>query len=129
MRTIFAALLLVATWTPPAPAWTPEQVEALIVATAHAYGVPARPLVALAKCESRLDPLAVGKAGERGVYQWLPAPPGGLWEHTPAGRAGVTYTDVHADVAMAAWAYSQGDALMARHWVHCWRVARGYAGA
>lgn len=125
MRPLLAALLLVATYTPPAPAWTPEQVEALIVATAQSYGVPAGPLIALGQCESGLSPASVGKAGERGVFQWLPTPPGGLWEYTPAGRAGVTYLDVHADVGMAAWAYTQGDALMAQHWVACWPRARG----
>ena len=121
-----AAILFAAVFAPPAPGWSAAEVEREIVAAAHSYDVPAAPLIALARCESRLDPSAVGRLGELGVFQWLPTPPGGLWEYTPAGRAGLSPRDVTLDIAMGAWAYAHGgDALMVQHWVACWQVARG----
>ena len=125
MTALLAAVLLVASLVPPAPGWSASEVEREIVAAAHSYDVPAAPLVALARCESRLNPDAVGRAGERGVFQWLPTPPGGLWEYTPAGRAGLSPLDMRLDVAMATWAYRYGgDVLMAEHWT-CWAMVRG----
>ena len=123
-----AAILFAAVFAPPAPGWSAAEVEREIVAAAHSYGVPAAPLVELARCETggTFNPNLVGRAGERGVFQWLPNPPGGLWEYTPAGRAGLSPRDVTLDIAMGAWAYAHGgDALMVQHWVACWQVARG----
>lgn len=45
-------------------------VEAILRAAASEFGVDADELVAIAWCESRFDPLAVGAAGEVGVLQF-----------------------------------------------------------
>lgn len=61
------ALLLLA--TRPALA---QSIEDVILDRAAAHGVSGPALVALAQCESRLDPFAVGSQGEVGLFQLLP---------------------------------------------------------
>lgn len=54
------------------PAIASEDVVATIAERAGAHGVDADRLVALARCESGLDPRAVGSLGEVGLYQLAP---------------------------------------------------------
>lgn len=113
-----AALLLAALAARPSHAqraFTPADVHALIQHYAAAYGVSAPWLLAVAECESGLQPYAVGRLGEVGAFQWHPR---GLWPYTPDGRIGVSPWDVEANIRNAAWAFSRG---LSFHW-SCARV-------
>lgn len=70
------------------PVWPDaDTVRAVIVDRAAAHGVDPALLLCTDRRESRLDPAAVGRRGERGVAQWLP-PAGGrnAWDETSAYR-------------------------------------------
>lgn len=57
---------------PPVSAAERAAVAAIIEAAAREFGQDAALLLKVANCESRLNPRAVGKAGEIGVFQFLP---------------------------------------------------------
>ena len=84
----------------------------IIYQEAARYGVSGDWLYWTAYCESTLNPWAVGRAGERGLFQWHPR---GLWWDTPAGRAGnpIPVGNIRLDISMAAWAFSRG---LSFHW-------------
>lgn len=117
---LLAAGLLVAASFAPVASVTPADVRGWVDQFGAAYRLEVGEFAAVAECESGFDPWAVGAAGELGPYQWLPR--GGLWDWTPAGRAGLSPLAPRLNVAMAAWAFAQGAAWKA-HW-SCW-VARG----
>lgn len=79
------------------------------------YGTNPAVLLAVARCESRFAPYAVGRAGEAGPYQFHPR---GLWWGTPQARAGYSRWNPEATTAAAAWAFSRG---LGRHWT-CYRI-------
>ena len=81
--------------------------EALIRDAAHRHGVDAEWLVAVARCESDLDPAAVGAHGEVGIFQFMP--------ETFRAWGGADVHDPHEQIELAAWAFSQG--LACDHWV------------
>ncbi len=89
-------------------------VAAVVRERAAAHDVSPWLLEALATCESRLDPYAVGAAGELGLLQLHPR---GL---LPAFyRMGFDDPwSVYQQADFAAWAIANG---YARHW-SCWRV-------
>lgn len=87
--------------------------EATIIATiqeaAARYGVSGARLVQVARCESRLVPTAVGRAGEQGIFQLLP---NGLGRNFRA----MGYSDpfnVWESSDFAAWAFANG---LSSHW-------------
>lgn len=97
-----------------------DDVAAEIEQRAAYYGASAGQMLRVARCESRLDPLAVNRgSGATGVFQWHPR---GLWYATPhaqqvnifelyrAGDPDAVYWDLDA----AAWAFSRG---LQGHWV------------
>jgi Transglycosylase SLT domain len=53
---------------------SPEQVVELIKWRAQVHNAPVELMLSVAYCESKYDPNAVGKLGERGIFQWLPGP-------------------------------------------------------
>jgi hypothetical protein len=105
-------------------AWgqTPDDVQVVIREAAATYGVPAAPLVALGRCESRLDPGAVGDSGRsHGLFQLNDLPTGLLWHFLRVG-----YSDAYdvvqaatyvARVASGEWAR---DGVTLRRW-SCYR--------
>lgn len=70
-------------------------------------------------CESRFRPEALGKAGERGIFQWLPQT--WRWYGPRLGYTEEYAWDVVAQSRLAALAWSEGY----QRWWTCWRP---YAG-
>lgn len=64
---------------------TQSPLEELIVAKAIEHGSDPIKVLRVAQCESKLNPNAIGKNGERGIFQWLPGR-GNAWDNTPAYR-------------------------------------------
>jgi hypothetical protein len=89
---------------------TRDQVAAWIHHYAAAEGVPAGWLLAVATCESQLEPYAVGRSGEVGPFQWHPR---GVWSQVPVFRSWWDVYDVRLNVWGAAWAFARG---LAFHW-------------
>lgn len=97
-----------------------EAIERLIIERSGIHGANPTQVLRVARCESRLNPNAIGASGERGIAQWHPR---GIWYSTPAYREQgidirVEYirgnTDaVYFDVDQMAWAFSRG---YASHW-------------
>ena len=108
MATALLCAVLAAPRSAPASTTETDEVLALIVDAAAAYGVPAQRLIDVAWCESRFDRYAVGRAGEVGVFQFLPR--GGIWSITPYGRQGIgpASVSVEEQIEMAAWLFSLG---------------------
>jgi peptidoglycan hydrolase CwlO-like protein len=59
--------------------------------------------LAVAKCESGYNPLAVNRSsGASGLFQFLPS----SWANTPQGKAGQSVFDANANALGAAWYYN-----------------------
>jgi Transglycosylase SLT domain len=61
----------------------PDQIKELITWRAQVHGAPIQLMLNVAYCESKYNPNAVGKRGERGIFQWLPGR-GNAWDATSA---------------------------------------------
>ena len=57
---------------PMVQAQSADEIVDVITTAAGTYGVSGARLLAVARCESRLNPSAVGRAGERGLFQLHP---------------------------------------------------------
>ena len=88
-----------------------REVSAAIHSASLRWGVSEPWLLRVAYCESRYLPWARGRAGEMGLYQYLPAT--WRWMSTEAGWAGASPYDPVAAAAVTAWALSRG---YAGHW-------------
>ncbi|MDE3103183.1 MAG: transglycosylase SLT domain-containing protein [Chloroflexota bacterium] len=90
----------------------PRDDPALVVATIRAaaleFGIDPDRLVAIARCESNLDPLAVGAAGELGIMQFKPAT--FRANAAPLGYRIDQIFDVRAQARTAAQMLSRGQA-------------------
>lgn len=93
-------------------------VTAIIEAAALEFGQDAAFMVKVATCESRLNPRAVGKAGEIGVFQFMPR----TWAKNGArlGYAPSDIWDVRAQARVAAEMFSRSQQWQ---WT-CARTAR-----
>jgi hypothetical protein len=92
-------------------------IEATIRERAEAHGVSPWLLVEMGDCESRLDPLAVGRQGEQGLMQLAPFGLLPLFYQRD-------YTDpwsVYQQADFTAWAISSG---LAGHW-SCYYIVTG----
>jgi hypothetical protein len=76
--------------------------EEIICQAAVNYGQDCQAMINVASCESTLNPNAVGRAGEIGLFQFLP----GTWSSTP--YAGSSPYDPVANANAAAWMWSVG---------------------
>jgi hypothetical protein len=109
MKRLALAILVLVVVLGAGPGHAQEPVVAVIEDRAAAHGVSGSYLVRVARCESNLDPRAVGAAGEQGLFQlharglrplffqWGYADPFNAWES--------------ADFAARAFA-----AGLSRHW-------------
>ena len=80
-----------------------QWVVALITAAARRYGQSPAAMVAVARCESGLNPRAVNRvSGAAGLFQFMPR----TWCTTPYARASVF--DAAANANAAAWMWSVG---------------------
>ena len=94
----------VPTPTPPAaPANPGGSITEIITAAANRYGQSPSAMLAVARCESNLDPNAVNKSsGASGLFQFLP----GTWKTTP--YASYSIFDPWANANAAGWMWSVG---------------------
>ena len=95
----------------------PGAVVAAIRAAAARYGLDPTDLEAIARCESSLRVLAVGRDQELGLFQWKPT----SWQQI-SKASGLEYSidrifDVDAQAELAAWAIANGY----RSWWSCAR--------
>lgn len=92
--------------TPPpaaAPTSSGDSITNIITAAATRYGQPAAAMLAVARCESNLDPTAVNsRSGASGLFQFLP----GTWKTTP--YASHSIFDPWANANAAGWMWSVG---------------------
>ena len=93
--------------TDPAPAddgyYTGDEIVQIIYAAADTYGQSGSAMLAVAQCESLLDPSATNAwSGAAGLFQFLP----GTWATTP--WAGDNMYDPVANANAAAWMWSVG---------------------
>jgi uncharacterized protein YraI len=93
--------------TDPAPAddgvYTGDEIVQIIYAAADTYGQSRSAMLAVAQCESLLDPYATNAwSGAAGLFQFLP----GTWATTP--WAGDNIYDPVANANAAAWMWSVG---------------------
>ncbi len=112
MFTRFALLALVATLSLPAApvaAQNSSYVETVIRDRAAYWGVSGNYLVNVAWCESRLDPGALGRAGEIGVYQLHPYGLLPLFYERGYDNPWSAWQNVD----FAVWAFSRG---LGSHW-------------
>lgn len=89
---------------PPKPAgssYTTQEIIDIIYAAADRYGQPREDMLRVARCESNLDPNAVG-AGSLGLFQFLR----GTWATTP--YASYDIFDPWASANAAGWMWSVG---------------------
>lgn len=86
-----------------------EEVQAIIREAAATHGVSGDRLIQVAHCESRFNPHAVGRAGEQGLFQLLPA---GLGRTFRTMGYGDPFNAREAS-DFAAWAFAHG---LSRHW-------------
>lgn len=94
----------------------PNDVRATILDRAAAHGAPGAKLVALADCETDLDPNRVGDQGELGVFQLHPR--GKLLEFYERGYTNPTSVWQQADYVSQVVIEEGADA-----WVTCGRIA------
>lgn len=96
-----------------AAAQSQDEIAATIQDAAARHGVSGDRLVALARCESRLSVTAVGRAGERGLFQLHPQ--GLLRDFYAQGFS--DYGSAYEQAEYTAGAIARG---LAGHWT-CWR--------
>ena len=92
-----------------------QMIKEAIVFIASKYGVDKSSMIATIECESGFNNTAIGKAGERGLAQFMPA----TWEYWNKERG--TYLEIHRiqnQLDMMAWAFEKG---YQRHWT-CWKL-------
>jgi len=97
LRGLLALALVLAPggWAgPPDPPPPPLTIVNIIAAAATEFGQDGAWMLQVARCESSLNPRAVGLAGERGLFQFLPT----TWAAN-AGRLGYGESDVWDAVA------------------------------
>jgi soluble lytic murein transglycosylase-like protein len=77
------------------------QIQALIAAAASRRGLDGDQLVAIARCESQLNPRITGPGGAAGLFQIIPS----TWEWATErlGMPGASPIDPAANVEVAAW--------------------------
>jgi soluble lytic murein transglycosylase-like protein len=93
----------------PAPAPAGNNIIAIITAAAQRYGQSPTAMIAVARCESGLNPLAVNRSsGASGLFQFLPS----TWRTTPYASSSIF--DATANANAAAWMWSVG---RRREWV------------
>lgn len=98
-----AAAAAPATPAAPAPAAAGGSVIEIITAAANRYGQNPAAMIAIAKCESGLNPLAYNaRSGASGLFQFMP----GTWKTTPF--ASYSIFDAWASANAAAWMWQQG---------------------
>ena len=108
-----------------------DEIIELIRWRAQVHGAPVQLMLNVAQCESRFNPNAVGKLGERGLFQWLP---GRLnaWDYTSAYRVSsidiiTAYqradpNSVYYDIDAAAELFARGIVVIRWHWANTyWR--------
>ena len=77
--------------------------------------------VRLARCESGLNPQAVGAAGEVGLFQFTTST--WSWASEGAGFAGHSRYSPVANASVAAWLMAHPELGGLRHWAACtWRL-------
>lgn len=87
----------------PAAASSGNTIVDIITAAANRYGQNPAAMIAIARCESGLNPQAYnGRSGASGLFQFLP----GTWRTTPF--AGYSIFDPWASANAAAWMWSVG---------------------
>lgn len=88
---------------PGAPASTEQEIISIINQAAAAYGQNADDMVRVARCESSLNPRAVGGGGQwHGLFQFVPS----TFAGTPYG--GQDIYDPWANSHAAAWMWAEG---------------------
>lgn len=88
---------------PAAPASSGNPIIDIITAAANKYGQSPSAMIAVARCESNLDPNAVNRSsGASGLFQFLP----GTWRSTP--YASQSIFDATANANAAGWMWSVG---------------------
>jgi LysM repeat protein len=98
----YAAPTPVAKVPQPAPV-TGNNIPAIITAAAQRYGQSPAAMIAVAQCESSLNPNAYnGEYGASGLFQFLPS----TWATTPYANANIF--DPYASANAAAWMWSVG---------------------
>lgn len=86
-----------------APASASGSITEIITAAANRYGQSPSAMLAVARCESNLDPNAVNpRSGAAGLFQFLP----GTWKTTP--YASYSILDPWANANAAGWMWSVG---------------------
>jgi LysM repeat protein len=92
--------------TAPAPQPVPPgtgNITAIITAAAQRYGQSPAAMIAVAQCESSLNPLAYnGEYGASGLFQFLPS----TWATTPYASSNIF--DPYASANAAGWMWSVG---------------------
>lgn len=87
----------------PAPASSGGSIIEIITEAANRYGQSPAAMIAIARCESNLDPNAVNRSSNAsGLFQFLP----GTWRTTP--YASYSIFDPWANANAAAWMWSVG---------------------
>lgn len=88
-----------------------------ITSQANLFGIDPDKAIALAKCESQLDPFAKNpKSTARGLYQYLI----GTWEETQSAKNGLERNDYKANIREAMIDLANGEAW---RWPDCRLVA------
>ena len=77
------------------------------------FGQDPEAMLAVAACESTLRPDALGRAGERGLFQWMPMT--WAWYAHRLGYTEADGWDVTAQARLAALAWKEGH----RNWWTC----------
>ena len=91
------------TYGPGGAGYSEEQIVGIIYEAADSYGQPRDDMLRVARCESGLDPYAVGGGGAyHGLFQFVPS----TFATTPYGQYDIY--DPWANANAAAWMWSQG---------------------
>lgn len=86
-----------------APASSGDSIVDIITAAANRYGQSPSAMLAVARCESNLDPSAFNpRSNASGLFQFLP----GTWRTTPYASSSIF--DPYANANAAAWMWSVG---------------------